>query len=77
MSQFYMAFVLVTSAKINKINKNFVTNNMRKVVGEIFEHDYLYLVIQIDHSKSYHGKITLTGNLGNKYVHKRGIEQHM
>lgn len=50
---------------------------MRQVVGEISEHDYLYLIIKIDHSKSYHGKIILIGNLSNKYMHKRGLEQHM
>lgn len=77
MSQFYTAFVLFTNTKIKKVDKTFVTNNMRQVVGEISEHDYLYLIIQIDHRKFYHGKITLIGYLDNKYVHKRGIGQHM
>lgn len=50
---------------------------MRQVIGEISEHDYLYLIILIDHRKSYHGKITLIGYLDNKYVHKRGMGQHL
>lgn len=77
MSQFYTAFVFFTNTKIKKVDKNIVTNNMRQVVGEISEHDYLYLIIQIDHRNSHHGKITLIGYLDNKYVHKRGMRQHM
>lgn len=50
---------------------------MRQVIGEISEHDYLYLIILIYHRKSYHGKITLIDYLDNKYVHKRGMGQHL